>query len=103
ISRAEYDRLIGVWLAHGRRLPPTETGAGSPTVNELILAYWRFAESHYRRGGIPTRHGDTFRDALRPVRQLYGHTRADAFDPAALKTVRRAMIDAGLCRTTVNN
>ncbi len=33
---------------------------------------------------------------------LYGHTAAKDFGPLALKAVRQANIDAGLCRTEVN-
>ncbi len=53
VSRAEYDRLTGEWLANGRRLP----GSGGPppglTVNELLVAYWRYAQSYYVKGGGP--------------------------------------------------
>jgi integrase len=97
-SRAEYDRFVGEWLAHQRRLPDRP----ALSVNELMLAFWRYAESHYTRDGRPTRHLENLRDALRPVRRLYGHTEAAGFDAAALKAVRRAMVDAGLCRNTVN-
>jgi integrase len=101
-SRVEYDRLIAEWLAHGRRLPTRSGHRDALSVAELILAYWRFAEGHYTRDGRPTRHLDNLRDALRPVKVLYGHTGAAAFDAAALKAVRKSMIDAGLCRNTIN-
>ena len=38
-SKAEYDRLIGEWLAAGRRLPVAKADL---TVNEVLLAYMRF-------------------------------------------------------------
>lgn len=101
-SKAEYDRLIAEWLAHGRRLPVASGGRSDLTVAELILAYWRFAEGHYTRDGKPTRHLANVRDAVRPLRALYGHTPAPDFGAAALKAVRRAMLDAGLCRNTIN-
>jgi integrase len=97
-STAEYERIIREWLAHQRRLP----GRAGLSVNELILAYWRFAESHYSRDGKPTRHLENIRNALKSLRQLYGHTPAEEFGAAAAKTIRRAMIDSGLCRNTVN-
>jgi integrase len=99
-SRAEYDRLIAEWLAHGRAVAPA--GAGGLTVNELILAYWRFAEGHYLRDGRPTREMDNIRDAMRPVRQLYGPIAAADFRPSALKAVVQVMADSGLCRNTIN-
>jgi integrase len=103
-SKAEYDRVVAEWLANGRRLPSPATSAATPplTVSELILDYWLFALRHYQRDGQPTRELDNIRDALRPLRELYGHTAANQFGPMALKTVRQSMIDAGLCRNTVN-
>src|SRR5262249_17271227 len=53
--------------------------------------------------GTPTRETANFRDALRPLRRLYGHTPAVQFGPLALRTVREEMVKAGLCRTVVNN
>ena len=101
-SRQEYDRLIAEWLAAGRRLPEAKTGDGL-TVNDLILAYWRWAEKNYRDGdGVPTRELDNLKDALRPLRKLYGDTEAAKFGPMALRTVRENMIGAGLCRRTIN-
>ena len=50
-SYAEYERLIGEWLAGGRRLPSSES---SITVAELALAYWRFAKTYYLKDGRPT-------------------------------------------------
>src|SRR5262245_28277169 len=41
-----YNALVAEWLANGRRLP---SPAPALTVNELILAFWRHAEQHYRR------------------------------------------------------
>src|SRR6476646_5776851 len=52
-SRAEYVRVLAEWEAAGRRLPAT-TAHGDVAVNEVILAYWRFAEGYYRKNGEPT-------------------------------------------------
>jgi hypothetical protein len=68
----------------------------------MILRYWIFVERHYQRDGQPTRELDNIRDALLPLRALYGHTLSGQFGPRGLKAVRRRMIDAGLARTTVN-
>jgi integrase len=107
-SQEAYRRLIAEWLTNGRRPPPHSADhiAGSVpgfSVNELILAYWRYAEQHYRKpDGTPTKELDNLADALRPVRRLYGHTPAHAFGPLALRAVREEMVRSGLCRTTVN-
>ena len=102
-SRAEYDRVVAEWLANGRQPMTSPLDNATPlSVSEVILRYWTFAKQHYRRDGQPTRELGNIRDALRPVRNLYGHTSAAQFGPLALKAVRRSMIDAGLARTTIN-
>jgi len=102
-SRAEYDRLIAEWLSHGRRLPGPASGSGTDlTVNEILLAYLRHADSYYTKGGRPTSEPKNIRLALRPLCQLYGHTLARDLGPLRLKTTRQAMIESDLCRSEVN-
>jgi integrase len=95
-SKREYNRVIAEWLASGGQARP----AGEPlTINETILAYWRHAKDYYRNSpGEMAR----IREAVRPLKQLYGHTPAKDFGPLALKAVRQAMIDSGLARKTIN-
>lgn len=100
-SRAEYDRLVAQWLSNGRRLP-TAPERHDLTVNELILAYLRFADGYYVKNGKPTRETVNLRQSLRPLRQLYGHSPARDFGPLALKALREAYIAADLCRNEVN-
>jgi integrase len=77
--------------------------AASLSVNEIILAFWRHAEQHYRAvDGAPTGEADNYRDALRPLRALYSHTAARDFGPLALRAVRAEMVKAGLSRGVVN-
>ena len=76
-SRAEYDRLIAEWLANARVLRRPAGGSPDLTVNELILAYWRHAEQHYRMpDGTVTSELSYIQLAMRPLRRLYGHTPA---------------------------
>ena len=99
-SRAEYDRLIGEWLASGRLLPAPD---GDLTVAELARDYWRFAKSRYRKNGRPTSTLHGVKQALRPLRRLYGSTAASTFGPKALKAVRHALLELGQAnRTTIN-
>ena len=101
-SRAEYDRLIAEWLGNGRSLTTSSMAPGL-SVNEIILAFWRHAEQHYRaEDGAPTGEADNYRDALRPLRAPYGHTAARDFGPLALRAVRAEMVKAGLSRRVVN-
>ena len=107
-AKAAYDRLVAEWLANGRRVA-RETGhsAGSappsPSVNEVLLAFWRHAERHYRLpDGRPTSEIREYRYSLRPVRDLYGVTPAAAFGPRSLAAVRQRMLDADISRAVIN-
>lgn len=104
-SRTEYARVIADLKAG--RLPgdqqeppagpavPVDPGA-DPSVNEVLLAFWRHAEVHYRRpDGTPTKEVGEYRSALRRVKQLYGHTPAAEFGPRKLIDVRAWMVRAG--------
>jgi integrase len=101
-SRNEYLRVLGEWEANGQRLP--EPAAPSDiAVNELVLAYWKYACGYYGWTQEPQR-GDkiSLRDALRVVRKLYGHTLAREFGPLALKACRARMIRKDWARTYIN-
>jgi hypothetical protein len=69
----------------------------------LILSYWRFAESYYSKDGQPTKELACMREALRPVRKLYGGSRVRDFGPKALKAVRQFMVEQGLSRGLINH
>jgi integrase len=107
-SREKYRRVIAEWLTRGPSpsgmTRPAAEDPPSPSVSELILAFWtRHAEAHYRRAdGAPTGELANYRDSLRPLKDLYGATPACEFGPLNLKAVRQAMTDAGLSRTTIN-
>ena len=94
------------WLAAGQAgSPPPDlrsAESGGLTVNELILAYIRFADGYYVKDGRPTVEPTNIRLVLRLVRRLYGTTPANSFGPLALKAVRDEMIRAGNCRTEIN-
>jgi integrase len=101
-SRMEYARVIAEWETSGRLLPVTSGAPGGLTVNELILAYWKHAEEYYRKNDKPTSQLERLRLALRPVRQLYGHTLVTDFGPKSLKAVRGEMLrtPCGFCKGT---
>lgn len=107
-SRAKYEKVMAEWLAQGRQFVPRADAAdlATPTVittSELILRYYKYAESYYPPDGKTTSETRSIREALRPVRQLYGAQSATSFGPLALKAVRQAMINRGWCRTHVNH
>lgn len=72
------------------------------TVSELVLAYFRFAQGRYVKYGQPTSEVGCIRQALRPLRQLYGTCTVAEFGPKALKDVRQAMVDGDRARTSIN-
>lgn len=100
-SHAAYARLIAEWLAAGRHLPPPAR-ATDVTVSEVLIAYLKFAEGYYVKGGQPTTQLDRVRRSLAVVQRLYGETRAATFGPTALRAVRAELVRQGLCRRYVN-
>jgi integrase len=100
-SRMEYARVISEWEAAGRCLPQARA-ARDPSCNELMLAYWRFAEGYYIKNGQPTSQLPRVRLALKQLKDLYGHTPAKNFSPLALKAVRNRMVELGWSRGYVN-
>lgn len=105
-SKAEYDRLIGEWLASGRSNRfglPTES-LDEPTVTELIAAYRKWALRYYRHeDGTPTGTAENMRPLMKRLRQLYGGKRVSEFTPLAFKAVIRRLIAEKLSISTVNH
>lgn len=100
VSRTQYDRLVGEWLANGRR--PMVADAAGITVVELLARYWHYAKEHYVKGGEPTGEQAAIRAAMRPLKELYGKEPAAEFGPLSLEAVRRRMIDMGWARGNIN-
>jgi integrase len=102
-SRKEYDRLVGIWQANGRRLPSSRDSLPDLTISELIVRYWQeLVSTFYLKHGRPTKEQETIKQAFRPLQELYGDTPAGEFGPLRLKTVRAAMIRKGWCRSHIN-
>jgi integrase len=105
-SREKYARLIAELASADKQAPQTaDTPAKMDpiSINEMLLAYWRFAQALYQKNDQPTKELACMREALRPVKELYGSTPAGEFGPKALKAVRRHMVDQGLSRGVVNH
>lgn len=83
--------------------PSQRGGQYRATINEVCL---RFLTDHCPR--YRTSSGDEsaevrcFKGVMRLLRELFGDTRADDFGPLKLRTVRKAMVDAGWSRKFVN-
>lgn len=107
-SRRAYDQVIAQWLANHKQQPASSRTGGRPAstlidVNQLFNAYHDFASAYYVKDGKTTGEVSNILDAARPLIELFGPTLVSDFRPSNLKTVRQKMIDADLCRKTVNN
>lgn len=98
-SRAEYDRLIGEWLAAGRCLPHS---GNDLTVAELARAYLKHAKGYYRKNGKPTGWIVHIKLVIRGLRESYGHTFAADFGPLAFKALRQKYVLKGHSRGYIN-
>ena len=100
-TKQAYDRLIATWLSNGRRLPtaPEET-----TVVELCRDYWTYCERYFSKAeGATSSSLGRVKQALRPLRALYGDTLARDFGPNALRVIRERWLAKGLARQTIND
>jgi integrase len=102
-SKKAYARLLLELEVSPQPAARTPRDRAGLTVAELLLAYLRFAQRHYRDpDGRPTGEYQHFKVVCRHVRELYGTTPAAEFGPLALKAVRQQFVAAGWCRKTVN-
>jgi integrase len=102
-AKLEYDRIIGEWLANGRRLAAADGAPADLTVSELLSAFWTHAEAYYRLpSGEPSSELNWIASAVRPLRRLYGGTPARDFGPLALEVVRGELVKQGYVRSAIN-
>lgn len=87
-SHAEYDRLVAEWLVGGRRLPVAARAPSDLTVSELAAAYWRYCTAYYGQSGEL----NNIKDALRPLRELYGKTAVGELGVGLLRVKGRLRI-----------
>jgi len=104
--------LFAQWLANGRKAL-IQPGSGV-SVTELLAAYWRHAQTHYRlKDGTSGTQLSIVSQVIRDVRRLYGSVPVDEFGPQALTALRQLWIDGRhradgddnprpLARSTVN-
>ena len=98
-AQAAYDVLIQRWLANGRRLPDDAGGPRPATVNELCLAFLRWAEGHYRdRDKKVASEVKAIKEVVRILRGSFGRDPAGEFGPKKLKDARAAMAAKGWSR-----
>lgn len=99
-SKEYYERLVAEWVLNSRQAP---VDFEDITIIELIARFWKFAQSYYLKpDGTLTSAVATYRQALRPLKELYGSMYVRDFGPMALKAVRQRMIDKGWTRKSIN-
>ena len=103
-SQNKYEQLVAEWLTNHQQIRDSDDSDPRPdlTLYELFLAYWRHAESYYRKGGKPTSEQGLIKLAVRPLVELYGRTPVSAIGPLALKTVRQRMVENDISLNVVN-
>jgi integrase len=110
-AESSYEKLIADWLLNGRSTPevrPSDQSAGcattpGPTIADLILAFWRHAEVHYRHpDGTPTSELANYRQSLRLLRKMYEDEPTAKFSPSKLKAIRARWVADGICRQQIN-
>lgn len=101
-TREAYNRIVGQWLSAGRELPAP--AMDDLTIVELIDRFWTYAERFYvDLQGEPTTEQAAYRQALKPLREMYGHSQASTFGPKALQLLQGEMIRRGWNRRYLNS
>lgn len=106
-SKQKYTSLIRAWLQRREQpdLPQQDPLVGNdrPTVNEVILAYLKHADTYYKLNHGENKEAGCIDDALKAVQECgYGREPADSFRPSDLKRVREAMIARKWSRNYIN-
>jgi integrase len=101
-SKEHYERILAQ-LRVAEPAASTEHLGRHLVVNEVLLAFLRWAKTHYRTpAGKETTEVKELSHSAQVVRELYGRIPAQEFGPLALAAVRQAMIERGWCRTLIN-
>lgn len=101
VSRTEYDRLVGEWLANGRHLEDDDERSDL-RICELVDRYLAFAEAYYSDNGTPGREYVAMEAVTRPLVQYYSRERVVDFGPLSLKAIRQRWVEQKLTRNSVN-
>lgn len=105
-SHQAYQRLVAAW-SRQEEANPTQAAMKKIDITdlricELLVRYFEFADSYYRKNGQPTGEVTNIREATRVVVARYGELRIADFGPTCLKAVREDMINKDLSRKVIN-
>ena len=96
-----YDRTISEWLSN-RKLPHVDKHV--IIISELCRDYWLHCEEYFvKPDGTATSSLLRTKQALCPLRNLYGSTLATDFGPRSLRAIQTEWIESGLSRVTIND
>lgn len=99
VSRLEYDRLVGEWLASGRSIS-FGAAINEISISELLVDYLKYAKGYYGTAAN-SEYAHMLRIA-KPLRELYGRTHAAEFGPLQLKAIRNTLLEEKHSRCFIN-
>jgi hypothetical protein len=88
-SKQAFNQRVSEWLASGCPTRAVIDPKATFTINDLVLAYWRYVKQAYS----PQTRDGTIGPALRRLRRMYGQVLVMDFGPLRLKAYRRSLID----------
>jgi integrase len=100
--RAEYEAWLGAFLARRADVASGAPPGADVTVGRLVADYLTFAATYYTKHGRRTTEVLTLRQALTPLRDLFGARLTATVGPSDLKAVRQAMLGKDWAREHVN-
>lgn len=95
-AQAEYDRIVGLWIAAGRPdhfETATHVNPDAYTITELARDYWNHATEYYVKNGKPTEEQWCIKAALRYLNDNFGSLAVHDFGPLKLQQLQQQMID----------
>ena len=105
-SHDAYNRIIAEWLATQRsKQPPNSNEDHLPvkfSVAQVIERYKYYASTYFVKDGVATKEYVNLKDALKPLRELYGDIPTCNYGPKNLKAMQQHFISKKICRTQIN-
>lgn len=101
-SRVRFYRLLAEYTASGVVAAGEAAAGPAASVDELLAAFWEWANVRYVKNGRPTSEIALYKLALSPVSDLYGELAASDFGPKALIACRAVLVAAKYSRKKIN-
>ena len=99
-TKEAYEQTISEWLANKKVV---QVSSDVITINEICRDYWRYCEEYFLMpDGNHSSSMVILKQALKPIAETYGNTKANDFGPLGLRGLRDKWISVGLSRETIN-